>query len=1228
MGDALFRSLLIAAFGVFGAAAAPRWAAEGAGNPAPVLTSISLEAGGWVKVVGPIEARAGHVALTLADGRVMVAGGQIANDGNSHVELFSPTSGSWSSTAAYFSNRTGHTMNLLPGGRVLVAGTLELTFTYAQVFVPATDALTFLGAQLPAFGKHAAVEMANGQVLTTGGVGSTIAPPLTTCRLFTFPGATWAATGGLNVGRHSHTATRLPDGRVLVIGGITGGVGNTSVLASCELYDPTAGSWSLTGSLAQGRSAHTATLLPDGRVLVAGGSDAAGAPLAGCELFDPAAGTWTATGGLQAARSGPTATMLPHGAVLLVGGRGADGLALASTELYHAASGQFTPGAPLLVPRAGHTASLLPGGDVLVVAGAPGVAHAEILGRRMARAGRTISLSFTANEAIQTPVVVLAGRAATVTHLGGTHWLATVVVEPTDPQGPAAFSITATDLDGNVSVVTSTTDGTVAIIDSTPPETSITSGTPPNATSATFTFAGSDQASGVVGFEVSFDGADYLPVPGTLTLDPISQGAHVLRVRAVDLAGNADPTPAEVAWVVDTLPAVLRPVTFTDGAVDPRNGTWTTTADPNLPLFGHTATLLSNGRVLLAGGARTAGSTEPAEIYDPVRATWAPAADLPIRIGGHTATLLEDGQVLVAGGAIFLPPSSQSLLYDVAANIWKATGSPALSRQNHSATRLPDGRVLVVGGSVNLSTGIDLDSGTAELFDPLTQQWSPAASLNVGRRGHAAALLADGRVLVVASGGYSSGPTLTSAEIYDPAANTWTMTGSLAVARFNPTATRLASGKVLVVGGRTANAELYDPANGQWSPTGSMSEERHSHTATLLPDGRVLVAGGFRTGSPPFTGSPALDSAEIYDPVSGTWTGTGRLDLARGLQTATLLPNGQVLTFGGIINGDALTPIPVPGAVLFRPGPLSYYRAGQVLTVRYTADEFITTSAELAGRPASLESGPGNAWIARITVLPGDPQGVAVLRLSSTDNFGNSAVVTSPTDASAAIIDTLAPVVTPPPDVVVHATDPTGGPASYASASAHDVNGIVSLLYDRSSGSHFPVGVTTVFVSATDPAGNIGTATFTVTVTPLTALEAWRYQHFGSATGGGSFANTADFDRDGRANLLEFAFGTDPAAGSDGPLQFGGTFAQGALLAPGLPISRAEGTDVRALFIRRADHAALGLSYAVLFSADLAAWQESAAPPVVLATNGAHEVTSVPFPPGARFVRVQVSLPR
>ena len=297
-------------------------------------------------------------------------------------------------------------------------------------------------------------------------------------------------------------------------------------------------------------------------------------------------------------------------------------------------------------------------------------------------------------------------------------------------------------------------------------------------------------------------------------------------------------------------------------------GIWTATGDLGAPRDQHTATLLPNDQMLLAGGERSVGVTleslASAQLYHPAIGRWQRVANMNHKRHGHTETLLPNGQVLVTGGAPCGDACSpdrrgSAELYDPTTRTWTDTGSMASARWFHTETLLPNGQVLVVGGS-----GRELhDSGdlvTAELYDPATGMWTPTGSTTTPHAYHTATLLPSGHVLVAGS---IASTTMQSAELYDPATGVWTPTGDLTTARVFHAATLLPNGQVLVAGGASLEtAELYDPVNGMWTPTASMTTPRSRHTATLLPNGQVLVAGGRGHDTPPFT---SLVSAELYE---------------------------------------------------------------------------------------------------------------------------------------------------------------------------------------------------------------------------------------------------------------------------------------------------------------------------------------------------------------------------
>ena len=254
-------------------------------------------------------------------------------------------------------------------------------------------------------------------------------------------------------------------------------------------------------------------------------------------------------------------------------------------------------------------------------------------------------------------------------------------------------------------------------------------------------------------------------------------------------------------------------------------------------------------------------------------------------MGGHylenfTTTPLPSGKVLMTGGGYLSRAYAGSEVYEPGTGTWSPTGRLATARHSHTATLLPSGKVLVLGGTYAQEY---LDK--AEVYDPETGTSSliPSTSLTNCK----AVLLRSGMVLV------TNGK---DAEVYDPGAGTWSRTGSLAMSRSAYTITVLLSGKVLAAGGGMT-AEVYDPETGTWSRTGSLSIGRPGHTAVLLHSGKVLVVGG---GYSHQSGSLEIaDSAEMYDPETGTWSPTGSLVHPHWAgHTTTLLSSGKVLVFG------------------------------------------------------------------------------------------------------------------------------------------------------------------------------------------------------------------------------------------------------------------------------------------------------------------------------------------
>jgi WD40 repeat protein len=356
------------------------------------------------------------------------------------------------------------------------------------------------------------------------------------------------------------------------------------------------------------------------------------------------------------------------------------------------------------------------------------------------------------------------------------------------------------------------------------------------------------------------------------------------------------------------------------GAVAAASGTFTATGSMHA---GHTqgrATLLQNGQVLVTGanGGGGAGLPSP-ELYNPATGTWAVTGQMNTPRIDATATLLPDGRVLVAGGS---GGSSNALasaeLFNPATGTWSVTGSmhqgrSGLNGAGASATLLPDGEVLVAGGE---DANFNLLS-SAELYNPVTGTWSVTGSMATGRVGQSATPLSNSQVLM------AGGSTATTAELYNPATGRFTATGSMLTGHGSATGTLLPGGDVLVTGRATDFAELYNPAAGQWSnastglgPCIYTQECRLFSTATLLPTGNVLLAGGL-VGliSNPQTSPGAM----LYHPATNAWTATGSMTTGREGQSATLLPDGQVLMAGGTLFDHPHVIMGLASAELYNP---------------------------------------------------------------------------------------------------------------------------------------------------------------------------------------------------------------------------------------------------------------------------------------------------------------------
>jgi Kelch motif len=402
VGLAAVVALVVAAVGLPLMQSKPGIATPGESATSAAVETRSATAApiGHFTPTGDMAMKGGGLATLLADGRVLVLGSPTP-------ELYDPGTGKFSPTGSMSTSRGSESATRLLDGRVLIVGGQDGTdpFATAELYDPATGRFSPTGSMAIGRQGHTATLLTDGRVLIAGGYHSGmgavvpadalaselgIARPsswsdpvrlgsLASAELYDPKTGTFSATGSMAEGRDWATATLLSGGRVLVVGGLVDG---TLTLSSAEVYDPATGTFSKTGSMPDRRVLSPATLLSDGRVLFSGGQlmNGGDTDLSSALLYDPQTGQFSKTGSMVEPRDSATATRLADGRVLVVGGftrpsdmpataKGPVLVSVASAELYDPGTGTFNDAGSMTIARAGHTATLLLDGRVLIAGG-------------------------------------------------------------------------------------------------------------------------------------------------------------------------------------------------------------------------------------------------------------------------------------------------------------------------------------------------------------------------------------------------------------------------------------------------------------------------------------------------------------------------------------------------------------------------------------------------------------------------------------------------------------------------------------------------------------------------------------------------------------------------------------------------------------------------------------------------------------------------------------------
>ncbi|MBI3298308.1 MAG: hypothetical protein HYZ75_09105 [Elusimicrobia bacterium] len=799
--------------------------------------------------------------------------------------------------------RYNHTMTLLPDGNVLLvggmntAGTPLATVEVYRTTNPAYIALTSLPI---ARASHTATLLPDGRVLVSGGIAPAISAAncdagavICSVGVVFDPRTTqWTNVGAMQVPRFNHTATLLPNGRVLITGGQTTTAG--AVTTDCDLFDPQTNSFTTTacgsaGVMSMERAGHTASLLHNGRVLAVGGYRAAGGGFAvTTEVYDPVANGWSAGPALIQARAWHSATQMGNQKVLIAGGANNfnalenQGI-LSTVEIFDANSNTISPAAPMAARKMHHTANLVGEGRVNIYGGLGNITTSYFLGSQVFESPSTLRMTPNPN-----------------------HW--------TDATVNGALSSLRVMPETTLSVLATgrVVDGELRF------------------SSPTVT---------LTDLKAEFD---YILPPG---------GAGQNANASIDGATIQGGKLRSQTFTLDsTLSGIVRFIPQSVSA----------SPDADLNINSQVVTLVNvpaGATINIASGTLVATDIAGVRVRVPF-----PASDFGAQIVTGVA-IITNGNIarassdLIQGFDIKLTSGIASIVGNPTVGFDSIIGYFAdlpLTFKNLSGT-VTNSTSTVINKTIDVS-GIKLTSLTLKLFyvtdrasvadatfdvdittvvikqmiftdqeryAPNANTWSfgvPGIPPGPEVFNHSEILLPNGDEFIYGGRNCASiadcrnftytarGPGLAYI-LTQESATPWTAVGPLNFARSNHTLTLLPDGKVLAAGGSDASgalvtSELFNPGPRTWSQAADMKQRRSHHTASLLTNGTVLAVGGFTTVT---NSTGVTNHADIFYPDSAAWVPTAPMGSSRAYHSSVLLPDGNLLVMGGFANGQYLS---------------------------------------------------------------------------------------------------------------------------------------------------------------------------------------------------------------------------------------------------------------------------------------------------------------------------------